>query len=151
MATYEIRNPYYNKMIGILMSVTGPDTYIPRLFGVILPVNDIEKAQEFYSSLLYMEGKRVSPGRHYFQCGGTILACFNPRRDGDNFDLSPNPDHIYFSVKNLNDVYSRAQALRAIILDEIGTRPWGETSFYLKDPFGNKICLVQEETVFTGN
>ena len=45
----------------------------------------------------------------------------------------------------------RAQVLGAIILDEIGTRPWGETSFYLKDPFGNKICFVQEETVFTGN
>ncbi len=133
------------------MPVKDPDTFIPRLFRVILPVNDIEKAQAFYTSLLGIEGKRVSPGRHYFECGGTILACFDPRRDGDNFDLPPNPDHIYFSVKNLNDAYRRAQALGAIILDEIGTRPWGETSFYLKDPFGNKICFVQEETVFTGN
>ncbi len=133
------------------MSVTDPDTYTPSLFSVILPVDDIEKAQKFYSSLLNMDGKRVSPGRHYFRCGGTILACFDPRSDGDNFDLPPNPDHIYFSVKNLNAVFKRAQVLGAIILDEIGTRPWGETSFYLKDPFGNKICFVQEETVFTGD
>ena len=133
------------------MTVPRPDDYIPRLFRAILPVNDIEKAQAFYSSLLGMEGKRVSPGRHYFQCRGTILACFDPRRDGDNFDLPHNPDHIYFSVKNLNDVFRRAQVLGTIILDEIGTRPWGETSFYMKDPFGNKICFVQEETVFTGN
>ena len=133
------------------MSSTDPDAYTPRLFRVILPVNNIEMAQKFYSSLLNMEGKRVSPGRHYFQCGGTILACFDPRSDGDQFDLSPNPDHIYFSVKKLNDVFKRAQQLGAVILDEIGTRPWGETSFYMKDPFGNKICFVQEETVLTGN
>ena len=51
-------------MICILMSVSGPDQYVPKLFRVILPVNDIEKAQKFYTSLLNMEGKRVSPGRH---------------------------------------------------------------------------------------
>ena len=133
------------------MPATDQDTHIPRLFRVILPVNDIEKAQKFYSSLLNMEGNRVSPGRHYFQCGGAILACFDPRRDDDSFDLPPNPDHIYFSVRNLNIVFRRALVLGAIILDEIKTRPWGETSFYMKDPFGNKICFVEEGTVFTGN
>jgi catechol 2,3-dioxygenase-like lactoylglutathione lyase family enzyme len=138
-------------MIGTLMPATDQDTHIPRLFRVILPVNDIEKAQKFYSSLLNMEGNRVSPGRHYFQCGGAILACFDPRRDGDSFDLPPNPDHIYFSVRYLNIVFRRALVLGAIILDEIKTRPWGETSFYMKDPFGNKICFVEEGTVFTGN
>jgi catechol 2,3-dioxygenase-like lactoylglutathione lyase family enzyme len=77
------------------MLVSDPDAYIPRLFRVILPVNDIEKAQKLYSSLLNMERKRVSSGRHYFQCGGTIFASFDPRRDGDDFDLPPNPDtHI---------------------------------------------------------
>lgn len=40
--------------------------------------------------------------------------------------------------------------MRATILDEIGTRPWGERSFYMKYQFGNKICFVQEETAFDG-
>ena len=87
-------------------------------------------------------------GKHYFNCGSTIPACFDPGRDNDDFDLPPNPDHIYFSVKNLNLIFSRAQLLRATILDEIGTRPWGERSFYMEYPFGNKICFLQEETVF---
>jgi catechol 2,3-dioxygenase-like lactoylglutathione lyase family enzyme len=126
------------------------DNLTPKLYRVILPVNDIEKAQIFYSKLLNMEGKRVSSGRHYFYCRGAILACFEPRADGDDFDLPPNPDHIYFSVKNLNDTYGRAKQLGTEILDGIAKRPWGETSFYIKDPFGNKICFVLEETVFTG-
>ena len=129
---------------------SNTDSLTPRLYRIILPVNNIEKAQIFYSNLLNLDGKRVSPGRHYFNCGGTILACFDPRMDGDNFDLPPNPDHIYFSVKNINDIYLRAKHSGAEILDGIAKRPWGEISFYLKDPFGNKICFVQEETVFTG-
>lgn len=122
----------------------------PRLFRVILPVTEINRAEKFYSALLSMPGKRVSPGRHYFDCGGTILACFDPRADTDKFDLGPNPDHIYFSVDNLEEVYSRAQKLECEILDPIGARPWGERSFYMKDPFGNKLCFVDVRTVFTG-
>jgi catechol 2,3-dioxygenase-like lactoylglutathione lyase family enzyme len=123
---------------------------VPKLFRVILPVKDIDTAEVFYSSLLNMKGKRVSPGRHYFNCGGTILACYDPRKDTDDFDLPPNPDHIYFSVSDLNAIFARANKLGAPIMDQIGKRPWGETSFYMQDPFGNKICFVQEETVFTG-
>ena len=78
------------------MEASKSDNCFPTIFRVILPVNDIEKAQKFYSSLLKMEGKRVSSGRHYFNCGGAILACFDPRKDKDDFDLLLNPDHIYF-------------------------------------------------------
>ena len=44
----------------------------PRLYRVILPVPDIDRAAAFYSAALAIPGERVSPGRHYFQCGGTI-------------------------------------------------------------------------------
>lgn len=121
-----------------------------KLFRVILPVTDINLAEKFYSELLSMPGKRVSSGRHYFDCGGTILACFDPRADTDKFDLGPNPDHIYFSVDDLEEIYSRAVRLHCEILDPIGKRPWGERSFYLKDPFGNKLCFVDSRTVFRG-
>ena len=34
--------------------------------------------------------------------------------------------------------------------DEIVVRPWGERSFYARDPFGNGLCFVDETTLFTG-
>jgi len=55
----------------------------PKLFRVILPVSDIERAAAFYKSVLGVAGVRVSSGRHYFDCDGTILACFDPNADGD--------------------------------------------------------------------
>jgi predicted enzyme related to lactoylglutathione lyase len=122
-----------------------------KLFRVILPVNDVERAARFYAALLNDPGKRVSPGRHYFDCGGTILACFDPKADGDTFEASPNPDHVYFAVPDLEKIFERSKTAGCRELEPaIQTRPWGERSFCAKDPFGNPICFVDQETVFTG-
>jgi catechol 2,3-dioxygenase-like lactoylglutathione lyase family enzyme len=123
-----------------------------KIFRVILQVADIEQAAKFYAGLLGQSGRRVGAGRHYFDCGGTILACFDPRRDGDDFDARANPDHVYFAVADLQDTLERARQLGCRELDvTIETRPWGERSFYAKDPFGKPICFVDERTVFTGS
>ena len=122
-----------------------------KLYRVIVSVSDIEKAAAFYSQLLQQPGDRVSPGRHYFECDGTILACFDPRADGDDFDAQPNPGHLYFAVADLEAALARARNAGCSALDEqIDTRPWGERSFYANDPFGNPLCFVDERTVFTG-
>ncbi len=122
----------------------------PTIFRVIVPVTDIDRASRFYGTLLGLPGVRVTSGRHYFPCGGTILACFDPRADSDDFDLGPNPDHLYFAVQDLEEFYRRATELKAEILSPIEVRPWRERSFYLKDPFGNKLCFVDRTTVFLG-
>ncbi|HKW04661.1 MAG TPA: VOC family protein [Nitrososphaerales archaeon] len=123
----------------------------PKLFRVILPVSDIERAAKFYSILLDMPGRRVSSGRHYFDCDGTILACFDPRADTDNFELGPNPDHIYFAVDDLEQRLEVLTHSLGVTSEEgIRMQPWGERSFYFKDPFGNKICFVDRKTMFTG-
>jgi catechol 2,3-dioxygenase-like lactoylglutathione lyase family enzyme len=122
-----------------------------RLYRVILPVADIERATAFYRKLLAEPGQRVSPGRHYFNCGGVILACFDPRADGDEFDARPNPDHVYFAVEDLEAVFERARKLPCLKIDsQLKTQPWGERSFYAVDPFGNPICFVDEKTAFIG-
>ena len=121
-----------------------------QLFRVILPVPRIEEATVFYSIVLEQPGKRISPGRHYFGCGHTILACFDPRADGDAWDAKPNPDHVYFSVDDLEACFDRVSRLpNGSILRPIETQPWGERSFYCVDPFGNKLCFVDERTLFT--
>jgi catechol 2,3-dioxygenase-like lactoylglutathione lyase family enzyme len=129
-----------------------------RLFRVIIPVTGIDRAAAFYSSLLQMPGERVSPGRHYFDCGGTILACFDPGADGDPFELPPNPEHVYLAVDGLEAALERARSASAGSLSRdgepeamrIAVRPWGERSFYCTDPFGNPLCFVERGTEFTG-
>jgi len=109
----------------------------PRLFRVILPVSDIEAAASFYADVLGMPGDRVSPGRHYFSCGGTILACYDGVADGDPEPSGPNPQHIYFSFDDLEAAYERVRRRGGRGITPIERRPWGERSFYANDPFGN--------------
>jgi uncharacterized glyoxalase superfamily protein PhnB len=123
----------------------------PKLYRIILPVENIEKAAGFYQSLLGFAGQRVSAGRHYFDCNGTILACLDPRADGEGRDMRSNPEHIYFSVVDLEAVFERAKVAGCRSVDaSIVTQPWGERMFYAVDPFGNQISFVDERTVFTG-
>jgi catechol 2,3-dioxygenase-like lactoylglutathione lyase family enzyme len=130
-----------------------------RLYRVILPVDDVESAARFYSTLFGQPGARVSPGRHYFSCGDVTLALYSPNADGDAREPRSNFDHVYFAVDDLDEMYRRAQALGTLSqetgdghlpMGEIATRPWGERSFYLRDPFGNPLCFVDSRTVFTG-
>lgn len=132
----------------------------PSLFRVILPVSDIERAAKFYGKVLGFPGQRVSQGRHYFDCDGTILACFDPRSDGDGYEPSPNPEWLYFAVDDLEGAYAACKRAGATLAPgevhgdpagKIARRPWGERSFYVHDPFGNKLCFVDRGTTYRGS
>ena len=130
-----------------------------RLFRVIVPVRNLAEAEKFYSALLAQPGFRVSPGRHYYNCGGVVVALYNPGADGDDANVRPNFEHVYFAVDDLEAAFARAEAVGGLSAEtgdgnlpmgRIARRPWGERSFYLEDPTGNPLCFVDETTLFTG-
>ncbi len=124
-----------------------------KLYRIILPVRNIDKAENFYSKVFNMKGMRVSPGRHYFNLSGVILACYDPKADGDvqgKWNFHEN-QYIYVAVADIEKIRNTMKELECHYLGEIKTMPWGETLFYANDPFGNPICFVDEATVFKGN
>ena len=145
--------------LGAALYQAGAPDGTPRLYRVILPVGDIERAARFYSELLGAEGRRISPGRHYFDAGEIILALVDPGADGDGRKARPNQDYVYFAVRDLESVFARAERMGGLVseigdgglpMGQIATRPWGERSFYMADPFGNPLSFVDEATLFTG-
>ena len=129
---------------------------VPKVFRVVLQVSALDKAVAFYSKLLGSKGRRIHGARHYFDCGGVILALLDPAQG--RVKAKPSPDHVYFSVRDLEKIHARARKLRCLSKEEVHgesggalvTRPWGERSFYAQDPFGNQLCFVDQETLFTG-
>ena len=128
----------------------------PKVFRVVLEVSDLEKAVAFYSKLLGLEGRRQRGSRVYFYCGPVIVAVLDPSAGG--LEPQPNSGDLYFAVGNIEEIHARASELNCLSLDgvhgasggEIIVRPWGERSFYVKDPWGNGLCFVDETTLFTG-
>jgi catechol-2,3-dioxygenase len=129
----------------------------PQLFRVILQVSNLDQAASFYAQLLGEAGRRIPRGsRHYFDCGSVILALVD-QSVGD-LEAKPIPDYVYFAVSDLDEIFARARALNCLSGEdvhgasagEIVVRPWGERSFYVSDPWGNGLCFVDENTLFTG-
>lgn len=127
------------------------------LYRIILQVDDLDKAEEFYGTLLADRGRRIPrAGRHYIDCGPVILALVDVTAEGNK--PKPLPDNIYFSVDDLEAIHARAKALNCLSNEDVHgesagdivKRPWGERSFYASDPWGNPICFVDEKTLFTG-
>lgn len=126
---------------------------LPRLYRIILPVPDIERAARFWAAVCDSPGERVSPGRHYFDCGGTILACYDPAADGDEVGdgWRHHPSqYVYFAVADLEAMAGRLVAAGARDVTAPATMPWGERMIYALDPFGTPISFVDETTLFTG-
>ena len=139
---------------GSQRSTTMSDT--PKLFRVMLEVADLEKAVAFYAKLLGLEGRMQRGSRAYFDCGPVILAILDPTPGG--LEPKSNSGDVYFAVKDIDQIYARARELNCLSREgvhaasggEIVTRPWGERSFYVTDPWGNGLCFVDETTLFTG-
>jgi catechol 2,3-dioxygenase-like lactoylglutathione lyase family enzyme len=132
----------------------------PPLYRIILQVDNLDRAEEFYGKLLGDRGRRIPrASRHYIDCGPVILALVDV--NGENIpglQPKPLPDYIYFAVGDIEAYYERARELQCLSTEDVHgdsagdlvTRPWGERSFYAHDPWGNGLCFVAEGTLFTG-
>lgn len=61
-------------------------------------MDDTRAATTFYRALLGGEpGERVTDGRHYFDCDGALVACWDAVADGDPGFPGPNPGAVYLA------------------------------------------------------
>ena len=99
-----------------------------RVFRIAVPASDVNRARAFYERLLAVAADDTVPTRIYFHCGEVIVAVV----DWSGRPFEPAPDHLYFATGELDAVHARA-------LDA-----------YCLDPDGNRLCFVDETTLFLG-
>ena len=127
----------------------------PKLFRVTLEVTDLERATQLYAALFGLDGQRHPGARHYFDCGGVIVAVLDVSRGG--MPPTPGPKSLYFAVDDVDSVHARAKQLGVLApyqvhgepASAVMTRPWGERSFYIVDPWGNDLCFCENGTLYT--
>ena len=127
----------------------------PKIFRITIEVSNLDEAADFYTELLGEPGKRHPGARHYFNCGGVILAVLDVSAGGAK--PTPGGKSLYFAVADLDAAHARAKSLGALAQHEVHgepageprKRPWGERSFYVTDPWGNELCFCEEGTLYT--
>jgi catechol 2,3-dioxygenase-like lactoylglutathione lyase family enzyme len=127
----------------------------PNLFRVTVEVADLDRATDLYRDILGIEGTRHPGARHYFDCGGVILAVIDVSQGG--MSPTPGPKSLYFAVDDVGAVHERASRHGVLApyqvhgepAGEVVDRPWGERSFYVVDPWGNDLCFCQDGTLYT--
>jgi len=132
----------------------------PTLYRIVVQVDNLDRAEEFYGKLLGDRGRRIPRGsRHYIDCGPVILALVDVTAENSiEAKPEPLPDYIYFAVDDVDAVHARARQLNCLSTEDVHgepagdvvVRPWRERSFYANDPWGNGLCFVDEKTLFTG-
>ena len=132
-----------------------PKPDVPQFFRLNVEVGSLDAAETFYTKLLDVRGRRQAGARCYFECGPVTLQVLDV-----SSIRSPHAaaKALYFTVRDLDKAFARAQALdclsRETVHDAPGggivVRPWGERSFYAEDPWSNPLCFVEEGTVYPG-
>ena len=128
---------------------------VPNLFRLNIEVGNLDEAADFYSTLLGIAGRKQAGSRCYFTCGSVTLQVLDVSSAG-----APHPaaKALYFTVKDLDAIFARAQALgclsrervHGVVGGEISVRPWGERSFYAEDKWANPLCFVDAGTIYPG-
>ena len=121
-----------------------------RVFRTAIPSLRHAEARTFYERVLGTDADDTVPSRVYFHCGDVIVALIDWTVEERGRSFSSTPDNLYFATNELDDVYTRAVDAGAEITSPIETRAWGERSFYCRDLDGNKLCFVDDTTLFLG-
>ena len=130
-------------------------TDVPNLFRLNIEVGNLDEAAAFYSTLLGIPWRKQAGSRCYFTCGPVTLQVVDVSPAG-----TPHPaaKALYFTVNDLDALFTRANALGCVVHEAvhgapggaISVRPWGERSFYAEDKWRNPLCFVEAGTVYPG-
>ena len=125
---------------------------VPQFFRLNIEVGDLDRASDFYSKLLDLQGRRQPGSRVYFDAGPVTLQVVAVKEPHTAAKA------LYFTVRDLDAAFARAKELGCLSQENVHdapgggivVRPWGERSFYAEDPWKNPLCFVEAGTVYTG-
>ncbi len=126
----------------------------PSVMDTCLYVDDLERAEEFYSRVLGLTVYAKVDGRHtFFRSGGGVFLLFNPEQTRKQSPLgvpthgATGEGHVAFRMDEDEIEAWRARLAQEKVEIELEyTWPNGGFSFYFRDSAGNSVELVTPRT-----
>ena len=121
-----------------------------KVLETCLYVDDLDRAERFYTEVLGLEFVSRQVGRHaFFRCGQAMVLLFNPLASREASDVagSPIPRHGAFGAGHIAFAAREAElpAWRAhlqahgVAIEQTIDWPGGGHSLYFRDPAGNSL------------
>jgi catechol 2,3-dioxygenase-like lactoylglutathione lyase family enzyme len=139
----------------------GDHMNVEHILETCLYVDDLARAERFYTEVLGLKLESGQDGRHaFFHCGDRMFLLFNPlvsREPSDQFPShgSFGPGHLAFGVREGElPEWSAWLERHGVAIEKVIDWPRGGRSLYFRDPAGNclelatpKIWGISEETL----
>lgn|SRR5262245_10705673 len=114
-----------------------------------LYVDDLTRAERFYSEVLGLRLESRQEGRHvFFHCGTQMLLLFNPlacREPNEQFPPhgSFGPGHVAFGLREAElPAWTERLKQYGVAVEKMIDWPGGGRSVYFRDPAGNSLELA---------
>jgi catechol 2,3-dioxygenase-like lactoylglutathione lyase family enzyme len=124
-----------------------------KVLETCLYVDDLARAERFYTEVLGLTFVSRQEGRHaFFRCGQAMVLLFNPlgsreERSHDSLEVPTHgcfgPGHVAFAVRD-TDLPAWAEHLErhGVAIERTMDWPDGGRSLYFRDPAGNSLELA---------
>src|SRR5579863_3897964 len=89
---------------------------VPQFFRISIEVDDLDVAVSFYSRLLAAQGRKQAGSRCYFECGPVTISVLDVSKARQPHSAAK---ALYFTVKNLEAAFERAQALGCVSQEDV--------------------------------
>lgn len=121
-----------------------------RIKETCLYCHDLEKARDFYGTVLGLELISYIPSKHvFFRAGSSVLLIFDPKdsktKHSPPAHFADGNQHFAFEVSAAEYNYHKAEIQKkgVAIIDQLIWKN-GKESFYFNDPEGNVLEIVPE-------
>ncbi len=106
--------------------------------------DNVKKLSDFYKEVLQIEPQSYGDDYVEFPTDGEVLSLFSFKAHeelakGSTIPSSNRCLELEFNVDNVDDDFARLEQLNVTIVKPLTTQPWGNRSFYFRDPDGNLI------------
>jgi catechol 2,3-dioxygenase-like lactoylglutathione lyase family enzyme len=119
-------------MLQTALKVTGID-------HVVLYVQDLERAKDFYMGLLGMEWEHGGPGQAFLRCGQQQVALFALR---DGVELHPGSEMNHMALRLAAGERAAVKAALEAAGCQVHGRPGDPDCLYFTDPDGHRLQVL---------